>query len=782
MIDKSVIEKLEFDKILKYISGYCTTEKAKQDVLSLLPSIDLNEINFQGNIVEEAKNYLIKLGNIQIDFSADLSESLYQSRIEGAILPTNKILEIKNLAKTSRLLHSQFAKEKENFPLLSEYSQQLFSDRLFEHQIEKIIDDDGEVKENASKTLSEIRKEIREKKDELIKSINRIIKSLKEEDIVREDYLTLRDGRMVIPVKAEYKRHIRGFIHSESSTGQTVYIEPEETLELNNDIVSLSFSERREIERLLKELTKLIGQNSDQLISSFERITFIDTVFARASYSLEVVGSFPNINNNDPLNIIEARHPLLIKKLSRNKTVPLNLKLENQRVVIITGPNAGGKTVVLKTIGILTLMLQSGIHIPVHSDSNFHLFKKVLIDIGDQQSLEDDLSTFSSHLNNLNYILGETDNSSLVLLDEIGTGTDPTEGASLAAAILKKLLEKGSLVFASTHHGSLKLFAYNVSGMINAAMQFDHETLSPTYVFKLGIPGSSYAFQIAERIGMQKDVINEAEKLMDSEKHTLEKFISEVEAKSNELEKKLTELEKENVRLKGLSNLYKQSYEKLEKEKKEIIKKAKSEADKYLEDVNRKVERVIKEIKESSAEKSAIKEAKKTISELKSETRIELTEIQEGISSLDELKEGDFVKIRNSNATGKIIEVDEEKKRATVLSGSIKMLVKLSDLIPTKEVKEKDNREVHDFLKTPEVNYRLDIRGKRADEAEYEIIKFVDDAYQSGLDRAEILHGKGTGALKKLVKDILSSHSGVKNFYYAPIEQGGDGITIIEFN
>lgn len=782
MIDKSAIEKLEFDKLLKYISGYCTTEKAKQNILSLSPSIDLNEINFQGNIVEEAKNYLIKIGNIQIDFSTDLSESLYQSRIEGAILPTKKILEIKNLAKTSRLLHNQFAKEKENFPLLSEYSQQLFSDRLFEHQIEKIISDDGEVKENASKTLSDIRKEIREKKDELIKSINRIIKSLKEEDIVREDYPTLRDGRMVIPVKAEHKRHIRGFIHSESSTGQTVYIEPEETLELNNDIVSLSFSEGREIERLLKELTKLIGQNSDQLISSFDRITFIDTVFARASYSLEVVGSFPNINDNNPLNIIEARHPLLIKKLGRNKTVPLNLKLENQRVVIITGPNAGGKTVVLKTIGILTLMLQSGLHIPVHPDSNFHLFKKVLIDIGDEQSLEDDLSTFSSHLKNLNYILSEADNSSLVLLDEIGTGTDPTEGASLAAAILKKLLEKGSLVFASTHHGSLKLFAYNVSGMINAAMQFDHETLSPTYVFKLGIPGSSYAFQIAERIGMQKDVIDEAEKLMDSEKHTLEKFISEVEAKSNELEKKLVELEKENVRLKGLSNLYKQSYEKLEKEKKEIIKKAKTEADKYLEDVNRKVERVIKEIKESSAEKSAIKEAKKTISELKSETRNELTEIQEEITSSDEIKEGDIVKIKNSSATGKILEIDKEKKRATVLSGSIKMLAKLSDLIPTKEAKEKDKREVHDFIKTPEVNYRLDIRGKRADEAEYEIIKFVDDAYQVGLDRAEILHGKGTGALKKLVKDILSSHSGVKNFYYAPIEQGGDGITIIEFN
>ncbi len=782
MIDKSVIEKLEFDKLLKHISGYCITDKGKYSIISLYPTDNPDEINFQGNIVEEAKNFLIRQGSIQIDFSADLSESLFQSRIEGAVLSTKKILEIRNLARSSRLIKNLFTKEKENYPLLNELVQQLFSDRLFEHQIEKIINDDGEIKENASKTLSDIRKEIRAKKDELIKSINRIIKTLKEEDIVREDYLTLRDGRMVIPVKAEHKRHIKGFIHSESSTGQTVYIEPEETLELNNDIVSLSFSERREIERLLRELTKLVGQNSDELIASFDKITFIDTVFARANYSLEVVGSFPNINNNKPFHIIDARHPLLIKKLGRNKTVPLNLKLENDRIVIITGPNAGGKTVVLKTIGILTLMLQSGIHIPVNPDSNFHLFSKVLIDIGDQQSLEDDLSTFSSHLKNLNYILSEADSNSLVLLDEIGTGTDPTEGASLAAAILKKLLEKGSLVFASTHHGSLKLFAYNVPGMINAAMQFDHQTLSPTYVFKLGIPGSSYAFQIAERIGMQKEVINEAEKLMDSEKHTLEKFISDVEAKSNELEKKLAELEKENIRLKGLSNLYKQSYEKLEKEKKEIIRKAKTEANKYLEDVNRKVEKVIKEIKESSAEKSIIKEAKQTIKELKSETERELTDTQEETIQTDKLSEGDTVKIKNSNAVGKIIELDRDKNKATILIGSIKMLAKLTDLVPAKELKEKDSREIHDFIKTPDVSYRLDIRGKRIDEAEYEIIKFVDDAYQAGLDRAEILHGKGTGALKKLVKEILSSHSGVKNFYFAPIEHGGDGITIIEFN
>lgn len=781
MINKSVLEKLEFDKLLKFISGYCTTEKGRQSIISLTPSTDPNEIIFQGNIVVEAKNFLIKHGQFEINFNSDLSESLFQSKIEGAVLSTKKILEIRNLAKSSRLIKNLFSKEKENYPLLFENCQNLFSDRLFEHQIEKIINEEGEVKENASKTLSEIRKEIRVKKDELVKSVNKIIKRLKEEDFVREDYLTLRDGRMVIPVKAEHKRHIKGFIHSESSSGQTVYIEPEETLELNNDIVSLSFSERREVERLLKELTNLIGQHSTDLITSFEKITFLDTVFARANYSIEIVACFPGTDSSKSVEIIDARHPLLLKKFGKNRTVPLNLKLENQKVIIITGPNAGGKTVVLKTIGILSLMLQSGIHVPVHPDSNFHIFSKILIDIGDEQSIEDDLSTFSSHLKNLKFILDEADDKSLVLLDEIGTGTDPTEGASLAAAILKKLLEKRALVFASTHHGSLKLFAFNVPGMINAAMQFDHETLSPTYVFKLGIPGSSYAFQIAERTGLDKDVISEAINLMDSEKHTLEKFISDVEAKSNQLEKQLAELEKENARLKGLSNLYKQSYDKLEKEKKEIIKKAKSEADKYLEDVNKKVEKVIKEIKESSAEKTTVKEARKTITELKKETEQDLISLYNEEKSEQKLNVGDFVKIKNSNASGKIVEIDNDKKKAVVIVGTIRMLVKLNDLIASKEIPLKENREIHDYIKVPNVGYRLDIRGKRADEAEFEIIKFVDEAYRAGLDRAEILHGKGTGALKKLVKDILSSHKGIKNYYFAPIEQGGDGITIIEF-
>ncbi len=779
MIDELVLEKLEFEKILNQVSKYSSTENGKNLILNLYPSFDISFIKNEGTLIEEAKEILNKAGHPPIDFLSDITNSISESRIEGSILSSSKVLEILKLAKTSRLLITFLKAELKEESKLKEKLYFLFSDKLFEHHIEKVINEQGEVKENASSELSRIRKEINSRRNELVKSINRIIKTLKEDDIVREDYLTLRDGRMVIPVKAEHKRHIRGFIHSESSTGQTVYIEPEETLDLNNDIISLSFAERREIERILRELTKMIGQSSDQLKTSLETVAYIDSIFARAKYSIEIIGAFPQVDNSKPIFISEARHPILLKKLSRQKTVPLSFELSKDKVVIITGPNAGGKTVVLKTIGILSSMLQAGIHIPANSNSNFHIFENILIDIGDQQSIEDDLSTFSSHLKNLKSIIENAGQDSLILLDEIGTGTDPAEGSALAAAILSTLLEKGATVFASTHHGSLKVFAYNIDGMQNAAMEFDHTNLSPTYKFNLGVPGSSYAFEIAKRTGLDDDVLEKAKQNIDSDKHNLEKFLSELEEKSNRLNKKLNALEIENLRLEGLSALYKKSYEKIEKEKKEILKKVKYDGELYLENVNKKIEKVIKDLRESNASKDVIKESKKIIQEIKSENKDLFTEKIEKISDKKNFVTGDFVGINNSSTTGKIIELNQNKGKATILSGSIKMQVNISDLFETKEKKTAFDNSFSSY-DISDVNYRLDIRGEKPEAAEFQIIKFLDDAYQGSLDRVEILHGKGTGALKKTVWDILKQHEKVKNFYFAAIEFGGEGITIAE--
>lgn len=779
MIDQSVIDKLEFPKVLDLISRYAITESGRNKVLNLLPVNNPDYIKNEGELVNEAKELLNTVGYPPIEYLSEIFTVISETRIDGAVISGIKLLEILKLAKTSRLLRQFVFQESRENSLLKQKASGLFADKLFENRIEKIITEQGEIKENASTELARLRKEINNKKSELVKSINRIIKSLKEEDIVREDYLTLRDGRMVIPVKVEHKRHLRGFIHSESSTGQTVYIEPEETLDLNNDIISTSFAEKREIERILKELTKVIGQSAGQLKVSLEALAEIDSIFARAKYSLEIIGEFPGIENSKPLYLSEARHPLLLKKLGRQNTVPLSFELNDINVVVITGPNAGGKTVVLKTIGLLNLMLQAGIHVPVNSESNFHIFDNILIDIGDQQSIEDDLSTFSSHLKNLTHIINSSDSKTLILLDEIGTGTEPAEGSALAASILDELQKKGSLVFATTHHGSLKVFAFNQKRMQNAAMEFDHSNLFPTYRFHLGIPGSSYAFEIAKRSGISESILDNAKKNIDDDKYSLERFLSELEEKSNKLNKKLNELEIENTRLKELSALYKKSYEKIENEKKEILKKVKVESDLYLDNVNKQIEKVIKEIREKEASKEVIREAKKIIQDVKEENKNAFNFLNDKTNDNRQYKVGDTVAIKNSSTVGKIVEINKEKVQATILVGSIKMKVKLSELIEAAESKSVQKEKFNNFLIT-EIDYRLDIRGERPEEAEYKVIRFIDEAYQASLDRVEILHGKGTGALKKTVWDILKHHDKIKNYYFAAIEFGGDGITIVE--
>ncbi|GIK60947.1 MAG: endonuclease MutS2 [Ignavibacteriota bacterium] len=780
MMDKVVLDKLEFHKVLSTLANYSSTETGRKQILGLIPTFNLNKILKEGQTVSEAKEILIRNIPPQIDFIPDIFESISQSKIEGVVLSAKKILEILKLLKNSRSLY-QFLKNNSSIaPLLSEQLSSLFNDKLLENHIEKVIDENGDIKEKASQKLSEIRKQIREKQNSLVKSISSIMKTLETDGIVREDYLTLRDGRMVIPVKAEHKRQIRGFIHSESATGQTVYIEPEQTLELNNEIITLGFAEKREIERLLKDVTALIGRNSDKIKDSLLTISYVDTVFARAKYSIEIIGSFPTIKNDLDFHINDARHPVLLKKLGRDKTIPLNFKLDEQRVIVITGPNAGGKTVVLKTIGLLSLLLQSGIHIPVDPDSNFHLFNNVLVDIGDEQSLEDDLSTFSSHLTNLKNILSVSDENTLVLLDEVGTGTDPTEGSALASAVLLKLRDKGALVFASTHHGSLKLIANSESGFINAAMEFDHEQLKPTYKFKLGIPGSSYAFEIARRIGVDEKLIDTAAGMMDSDKLKLEVFLSEIEAKSNRLEEKLKHIEIENTRLTGLSDLYKTNIGRLEKEKREILKKAKSDAEDFLKTVNKKVESTIKEIRESGAQKNVIKETKKIIDELKAEAQnLYSPEVVTEIN-ISDFRVGNFVMIRETSTQGRILQIDSARNKALIESGSIKMQVNLSELVIANASKETKAENHHHNLQNIIPQHRLDIRGRKPEEVDFEIIKFLDDSYMNGQDRIEILHGKGTGALKKTVRDILDKHEKVKNYYFAPIEFGGEGITIVE--
>ncbi len=776
MIPKSVLDKLEFAKVLSYIANYCVTDKGKIKIAATQPFDNLKDAYRRGQLVNEAKNILIKLMSPPFEYLPDLENTLYQSSIEGALLESKKILEVLKLASTSRNIYQFMKNNSSPDSLLNQQSKDLFVDKNFENYITKIISENGEVRDNASSKLSEIRKEISSRKEELIRSVNKLVKKLKEDDLVREDYVTLRDGRIVLPIKVEHKRHVKGFIHSESSTGQTVYIEPEETLELNNEIISLTFAEKREVERILKEVTKRVGEFSYQLRTSLEIIAELDAIFSIAKYSIETIGCYPEINNSKPIKIEGARHPILLKKLGREKTVPLSVHINNQKVILITGPNAGGKTVVLKTLGLIHLMLNSGMHVPCGQDSNFHFYKNIFIDIGDEQSIEDDISTFSSHLSNIDFILKSASSDSLILLDEIGTGTDPAEGSALAMGILLQLKEKGALIFATTHHGNLKVFANDLPEFQNAAMEFDHLNLKPTYKFKQGIPGSSYAFEIASRIGLDKNVINSAYLFLNSEKNNLEKFLVSLEEKSQQLEEQLRKAEDENITLKNLTNIYKEKIDKLDKEKKEIINKTKLEADEYLKDINKRFEKIIKELKEANASREAIKSSQSAIKEIKEKHKTIFNNILEKEEETSNLSIGDYASIKNTNTKGEIIEIIKDK--VTLRVGGMRIQTSLSDLVKAK--KEETFRNNFTKLTIEKTSYRLDIRGEKPEEAEFQVIKFIDDAYASGLTRVEILHGKGTGSLKRLVTEILKSHDKVKEFKFAPIEFGGEGITIAE--
>lgn len=776
-------ETLEFSKVLSFIRKYAETDLGKERIERLYPLDSIDEIVRQGTFVDEAKNALIETGIPPLEPLENCDRQLSLAAIDDAILQPKQLLQISKLAAVSRKFFDYLKEHAELFPTLKELGNYLFVDKLFEHKVSAIIDLNGDVKDNASKTLKTIRKDMRDKGEELRKMVAKITKSLAADDIVREDYMTLRDGRMVIPVKVEHKRHIRGFIHSESATGQTVYIEPEATLNLNNDIISLSFAEKREIERLLKEVTAAVGQRSEELRGALTTLAILDSVFARAHYSIEVIGAFPTFNESKKISVLQAYHPLLLQKSGRKNTIPFSIEIsDDNRVTIITGPNAGGKTVVLKSIGLLTLMVHSGIHIPASPDSNYHFFDSVLMDIGDAQSIEDDLSTFSSHLSNIRSIIEKSTEQTLVLLDEIGTGTDPSAGAALAAATLLFLKQKNSVVIATTHHGNLKLIANELEGFENASMEFDQENLRPTYHFRQGLPGSSYAFEIAKRIGFKDDFFAVAKEYLNTDEDAIENILIDIERRSNALKDKLAAVELENIRLKGLSNVYRKKIDTLEKEKKEILKRTKREADEYLDSANKDIQRVIKEIKEKQADRESVKESQNTLQTLKNRQQDFSKKTVDKTDKKYHFNEGDFVRLKESTSAGKILHIDKQKKYATVQTGSIKLQASLNELIPA-DLSEKQETDTGSgyFSYTQELpELRLDIRGSRPEEIEFPVVRFIDNAFSGGIRKVEILHGKGGGVLRKAVGKILKEHEKVKEYYPAPIEAGGEGITIAE--
>lgn len=709
-----------------------------------------------------------------------ISDSLHRSSIEGFVLPSEELHRIAEVIKTSRAVHLYFGRRAADYPLLASMAKDLYHEKVLEFNIDRAIDEEGRVKSSASRELGTIRRQLIEKTAALKDSLQKILKIVAGKEWAQEDIITTREGRMVIPVKVEHKNHVPGFIHSASASGATVFIEPAETLDMNNDIRSLQFEEHREIERILRELTNQTRSAKDGLLASTQVLGRLDFIHAKAKYSIEILGSAPAMDPSASPRLVNAYHPILLQKHGRKDVVPLTMEASPEvRTIVITGPNAGGKSVAMKTVGLLALMAQSGCHIPAAPETELPVFSDIFVDMGDEQSIENDLSSFSSHLQNLKTVLQNSNATSLVLLDEVGAGTDPVEGSSLAAAILERLTELGALTIATTHHGMLKTVAMQNPRVQNAAMEFDQATLRPTYHFRQGIPGSSYAIEMAERLCLPEEIISRSRILKGGESAKLEDLIVELERRSQELDQMLTAAAAEKSEIEKMKLLYENRLSSLKEELKAKRLQALDEATAIVEKANAVVERSVREIKEASADRASITKAKEAIRAMENElAAAKKSEVPEPAPPVS-LEPGQSVRVKDTDTIGRI-EAKLDDDHYLVIVGEMKMRAAISELEPVAAVPGVSGREHPIDLEPGIARTEIDLRGMYGDEAINAVDKFLDEAMLAGLHRVDLIHGKGTGALRKKITQYLQNHPAIKSFRLGEWNEGGSGVTVVE--
>lgn len=783
---EEIFDKLDLKKIIERTSNYSITEVGKNRLLTEEPTKDKNEALYFLALTDELKSLIEEYGDLNYSYIPDLKEIIFKSRIENFVLNTKEIIQVGKLLYNSRIVKNSISKFKNRFETLCKLVEKLQENIFLEKKINEVFDDYGEVKDSASQDLKIIREKIRELQLQIQKINERLLKSLSKDGMVQDEIITLRDGRMVIPVRSEFKRKVRGFIHSESATGQTTYIEPAETLELNNELLSLFFEEKREIQRILGLITKDIAKFSEQLLSNLEIISIVDAHYAKAKYAIETRSNKVQFSDDKSFDLIDCRHPLLIQSLGYNNTVPFNLKLDNSiKGIVISGPNAGGKTVLMKAIGTYAILLRMGYLISASPDSKFPFFKNVFIDIGDEQSIDNDISTFGSHIKNLRYIYENADEDSIVLLDELGTGTDPVQGAALAASFIEELIKKNSFLIVTTHHSFLKFFAANHPQLINSSMEFNSETLEPTYRFIQGIPGSSYTFEIARRMKLNDNIISGAKKYLKRSDLEIENYISQLQQKVQYYSRLIIDLRKEKEEIQKLKSELQTKLGNIKKETKEIKKKALTEAEQIVQTANKIIENAIKEIRKTNADKQTIREVKNKIEEEKSKLQKLVNATTEDKTSQDEeIKVGDFIKLKDQDTIGKVIAIDYKKNNAQLQLGQFKVTVSLDKIVKFNSTDKIEKQSISEKpqiqIESKTIPFRLDIRGKRASEAEEIIHKYIDDAVMYGLFNIEIIHGRGDGILKAITHKVLQSHPFVDSFQFAPVDQGGEGVTIVK--
>ena len=787
--------KIGFDRIRLMLSAYCISQMGLEKAEKMDFSTD------KGLIVKslEQTDEFIRLLQTGVPFPVrdfhDLREAFHRIQIDGTCLNVEDLFALKpSLNVLEVILRFGRSENATDYPELKSLIDNIFIDRNVFTEVNRLVDDKGEIPDNASPELAEIRQSIRRKQGGIEKRIRQIMSDAKTAGWVdQKSELTVRDGRLVIPVKAGDKRAIRGFIHDESATGQTVYIEPAEIFDTSNEIKELEYAERREIHRILMAFTRLLRPYLSELRKAWNMLGELDFIHAKALLAKEIRGIKPEIVDTPYINWQQARHPLLEQKLKAQgkQVVPLDLRLdETERILVISGPNAGGKSVCLKTTGLLQYMLQCGLMPPMRIDSQCGLFDNLFIDIGDEQSILDDLSTYSSHLINMKALLEHANEKTLFLIDEFGTGTEPQLGGAIAEAILLELNKKQSFGMVTTHYANLKLLADNHEGIINGAMLFDTKFMQPMYIMVTGKPGSSFAFEIAKKIGFPKQILDDAAHITGDQHLKFEKQLQQLEVDKKAIRKKGQELRIADQLLTEVVEKYKALLAELEGKKKQYLRDAAAEAQELIQSANSQIERTIREIKEAQAEREKTKEIRQNLEETKHKIAQKAKELAEPKKQEDDevvLKVGDTVCIDEMQVVGEILSISDTD--ATILFDTVKLrtspdkLRKVSRAQARKTQRRWQAGLIADDLseKAEHFELTLDVRGKRAEEALDIVDKYLDEAKLLSIKEVSILHGKGNGILRKLIRERLSHNHDVERFCDASLETGGTGITRVYF-
>ena len=771
---------LEFPKIRARMAALATTEMGRACALELMPSSDPFLVRRMQQQTEEASTVLAYNGSNPMAAFTDVRPFLKLAQI-GSTLSAKAILQIADAMKASRLVRSALVTDREDTPLLTELGSRLYANRRLEEDIFDAILSEDEISDHASSELADIRRHIRVLNDRIRDKLNSIVRSPSTVKYLMDAIITMRNGRYVVPVKAECRANVPGIVHDQSGTGSTLFIEPMSVVEAGNELKQWAVKEKNEIERILAAFSAQIGPDAELIGDSLENLAEIDMIFARAALGRSMNAVPPKLNEEGRVNLIRARHPLI----DPDKVVPSNLWLgEDFTTLVITGPNTGGKTVTLKTVGLLSLMAQAGMQIPAAYGSELAIFDEIFADIGDEQSIEQSLSTFSSHMTNIVDILERVTENSLVLFDELGAGTDPTEGAALAMAILNRLLERKVRTMATTHYSELKVFALSTPGVENASVEFNVETLRPTYRLSIGVPGKSNAFEISRKLGLPEEIIDSAKEKLSGDQVRFEDVIANAEYHRQIAEKERKLAEEAHLETQRLRDEAEKLRSDLAAHRERDLRKAKDEARRILQRAQRESEQLIADLKKKNSGELKEHELHAMRAKLQSaiDENAEKIEVPAGVGEVPKsVQIGDTVELTNLGTKATILTLPDSKGECTVQAGALKLKAKLKDMRtaqpdkPKKQVKAASRLHVS----ARPVETECDVRGCNLEEALMAVDLFLDGAVLNRLRSVSIIHGKGTGILRAGIHKHLKSHPAVKEFRLGRYGEGEDGVTIV---